>query len=233
MSSAMIFLTCLRLAFVSNAAMPAGADGTTEKIRVACVGDSITFGFGIKDREHGSYPARLALLLGDKYEVRNFGVSGATLIKRGTRPYDQQEACREALKFRPQLAIIMLGTNDTNKQTWPEHKEDFVADYAELITKFREASPDIQLWVCLPPPLVRDRGKEWDTDAILNEEVAPKVKAVAKESKVELIDLNSIFADRSVLLPDGVHPNAEGAELMARTVQKSLQKQSASKTSNE
>ena len=233
MSSAMIFLTCLRLAFVSNVAVPTGADGVAEKTRVACVGDSITFGHGIKDREHGSYPAQLASLLGDRYEVRNFGVSGTTLIKRGTRPYDQQDACREALKFRPQLAIIMLGTNDTNKQTWPDHKQDFAADYTELISKFRAASPDIQIWICLPPPLVRDRGKEWDTNAILNKQVVPKIKAVAKESKVGVIDLNSIFADRSALLPDGVHPNSEGAELMARTVYESLQKQSAHKAFNE
>jgi sialate O-acetylesterase len=160
-------------------------------------------------------------------------MNGSTLIKRGTRPYDQQDACREALKFRAPIAIIMLGTNDTNKQTWPEYKQDFVADYAELIGKFREVSPDIRIWICLPPPLVRDRGKERDTDVILNEEVLPKIKVCAKESKVELIDLNSIFADRSALLPDGVHPGADGAELMARTVYQSIQKQSAHKTSNE
>src|SRR4051812_40315304 len=51
------------------------------KVRVACVGDSITFGSGIPDREHNAYPAQLANLLGDRYEVRNFGVSGATLLK--------------------------------------------------------------------------------------------------------------------------------------------------------
>jgi lysophospholipase L1-like esterase len=101
-----------------------------------------------------------------------------------------------------------------------------------LISKIREASPGVQIWVCLPPPLVRDRGKEWDTDAILNEQVVPKIKAVAKESKVELIEIHSIFGGRSALLPDGVHPNAEGAELMARSLFDSLQKQLAPKTSN-
>src|SRR5262245_37261270 len=103
MASTVIFIACLRLAFASNAMVAAGADAASEKVRVACVGDSITFGHGIKDREHASYPARLAVMLGDKYEVRNFGVSGATLIKRGTRPYDQQSAFRGALKFRPQV----------------------------------------------------------------------------------------------------------------------------------
>ena len=52
-------------------------------IRVACVGDSITFGSGIKNRDQNSYPAQLGAMLGEKYEVRNFGVGGATLLKNG------------------------------------------------------------------------------------------------------------------------------------------------------
>src|SRR4051812_1868247 len=56
-------------------------------IRVACVGDSITFGYGIKDRDHNSYPAQLGVMLGNKWEVRNFGVNGVTALRKGTRPY--------------------------------------------------------------------------------------------------------------------------------------------------
>ncbi len=143
------------------------------------------------------------MLLGDKFEVQNFGVSGATIIKHGTRPYDQQGACSDAIKFRPQWAVIMLGTNDTNKQTWPDYQQDFVADYSSLIDELRKASPGVQIFICLPPPLFRDRGKERDTDAILNEQVMPKIKSLAQKLDVGLIDLNSIFADRSALLPDG------------------------------
>ena len=233
MSLTIIFITCLRLAFVSNVAATTGTDQAAEKVRVACIGDSITFGHGIKDREHASYSARLASLLGAKYDVQNFGVNGATLIKHGTRPYDQQDACRDALKFRPQVAVIMLGTNDTNKQTWPAHQQDFDSDYSDLIAKFRKVSPGIRIWICLPPPLVRDRGKEWDTDAILNKQVIPTIKSIAKESNVGLIDLNSIFTDRSTLLSDGVHPTADGAELMARTVCDALQNQPAPSSSRE
>ena len=61
-----------------------------EKIRVACVGDSITFGSGIQDRNTNSYPAQLGRLLGEKWETRNFGVSGATLLKNGDKPYWKQ-----------------------------------------------------------------------------------------------------------------------------------------------
>ncbi|HEX4414862.1 MAG TPA: GDSL-type esterase/lipase family protein [Lacipirellulaceae bacterium] len=233
MSVVIILINCVRLAVVSNGAVVKVADRATERIRVACIGDSITYGQRINDREHASYPARLQSLLGDKYEVRNFGVSGATLINGGTRPYAQQSAFRDTLKFRPDVAVIMLGTNDTNTQTWPDHQHDFVGDYSDLIDTLRKASPGIQIWLCLPPPLVRDRGKAWDTDAILSDQVIPKIKSIANESKTELIDLNSIFGQQAAILPDGVHPNADGAELMARTVYDSVQKKPAFKSSHE
>src|SRR5688572_13260471 len=88
-------------------------------IRVACVGDSITYGYGIKDRERDSYPAQLGALLGSKWDVRNFGVNGATALKKGTRPYSGLQAYQDALAFEPDIVVIKLGTNDTNAKSWP------------------------------------------------------------------------------------------------------------------
>ena len=68
---------------------------------------------------------------------------------------------------------------------------------------------------------------------MLNEQVVPKIKSITNTSNVKLIDLNSVFADRSVLLPEGVYPNAEGAELLARTVYESLQNKLTSELSHE
>src|SRR4051812_7771397 len=86
------------------------------KIKVACVGDSITFGAGIKDRDKNSYPAQLQGLLGSGYEVKNFGVSGATLLKEGDKPYWKEKAFEAAKKFEPNIVIIKLGTNDSKPQ---------------------------------------------------------------------------------------------------------------------
>jgi sialate O-acetylesterase len=210
----------------------AGNPGTEtgRPIRIACVGDSITYGHGLKNRERECYPAKLAAKLGDGFEVRGFGVSGATLLARGTRPYVDQAAYREALAFKPQVVVIMLGTNDTNQKTWPDHKSEFVSDYLKLIKAFRDVDKSVRIWICLPVPLFRDRGKPWDTDAILNGEVVPKIKEVSREANVQLIDLNSEFAKSEQLLPDGVHPNAEGAELMATAVHKRLADELATKS---
>lgn len=198
-----------------------GVDGG-RPLRVACIGDSITYGHGLKNRERECYPARLAEQLGDGFDVRSFGVNGATLLARGTRPYVDQTAYRDALAFKPQVVVIMLGTNDTNQKTWPDHKSDFASDYFKLIKAFRDVDKSARIWICLPVPLFRDRGKPWDTDAILHDEVIPKIKEVSRKADVELIDLNSKFAKSQSLLPDGIHPNADGAERMASAVYKPL-----------
>ncbi len=94
------------------------ASGSPAPIRIACVGDSITFGATIKNRTQHCYPAELGGLLGKKYEVRNFGVNGATLLKRGDRPYWKLPAFKAATDFAPTIVIIKLGTNDTKPKNW-------------------------------------------------------------------------------------------------------------------
>src|SRR6476660_2286724 len=87
----------LASADVAFAARPIERPAAANVARIACVGDSITFGHTIPDREHKSYPAVLAKQLGSGADVRNFGVNGATALKHGTRPYAEQKAYRDAL----------------------------------------------------------------------------------------------------------------------------------------
>ena len=100
-------------------------------VRVACVGDSITYGAGVADRGKNNYPKVLGRLLGPGYETRNFGVSGATLLKKGDRPYWKTSAFKAATEFKPDIVIIKLGTNDSKPQNW-KHKAQYAADLAAL-----------------------------------------------------------------------------------------------------
>ena len=60
---------------------------SSEMYRIACVGDSITYGFGLDDIRNESYPAMLEKLMGSRFEVKNFGRSGAGLWEGGAFPY--------------------------------------------------------------------------------------------------------------------------------------------------
>ena len=197
---------------------PIRASDYSHPIRVACVGDSITYGYGIKDRERDSYPAQLQAMLGGHWQVNNFGLSGATVLKRGTKPYSTLPVYREALSFKPDVVIIKLGTNDTNPKSWPPYKDDFIPDYLELIRSFQELETQPRVYLCLPVPLFRDRGKDYDTDRILAEEVIPRIRDVARQTHLPVIDLYSEFGGKAEMFPDGVHPDARGARVMAAAI---------------
>ena len=104
-----------------------------DKIRVACIGNSVTYGYGLGERERHSYPAGLQEMLGEKYEVRNFGFSGATMLIKGHKPYWEKPSYAEALDFKPHIVIIHLGLNDTDPRNWANYKEEFMTDYMEMI----------------------------------------------------------------------------------------------------
>ena len=107
------------------------------RIRVACIGNSVTYGYGFKNRENDSYPARLQQILGEKYDVRNFGYSGATLLRKGHKPFWLQSQYTEALAFKPHIVVIHLGLNDTDPRNWPVYSDEFIPDYEELIKIFQ------------------------------------------------------------------------------------------------
>ncbi len=187
-----------------------------EPIRFACVGDSITAGYALKDPARDAYPAQLARLLGDGHEVRNFGVSAATLMDAGNYPYRQREAHGEALVWKPDVVVIALGTNDTKVDNIPVHPDDFAASYHGLLARFREANPDVKFFLCLPPPAFP--AAMGIAEDVLVAEILPRIRAVAAAEKLPLIDLHSPLADAGALFPDKIHPNVEGAGRIAQIV---------------
>jgi lysophospholipase L1-like esterase len=179
-------------------------------VRVACVGDSITQGSGAENGK--SYPSQLQEMLGSAWEVGNFGVSGRTLLKKGDHPYWIEPANQNALKFKPAVVIIMLGTNDTKPQNW-KFEAEFVADYTELVNSFLALESKPRVFVCRPCP-VPEPGKYGINEAAIQQEI-PRIDALARDLKLGVIDMHAALEGKPQLLPDRVHPNTEGAREMA------------------
>lgn len=188
---------------------------TATPIRVACVGDSITFGSGVADRETNSYPAVLGRLLGEGYEVRNFGVGGATLQKGGDKPYWTTDAFKSVSDFEPQIVIIKLGTNDTKPQNW-HGPEPYKIDLHALANHFAALETKPRIFLCTPVPVHRDNFGI--RESVVRDEVVPTVKSVAEARDLPVIDLYAALQDAGKNFPDGVHPNAAGAKVIAETV---------------
>ena len=216
MNKILLILALTSLAALAN---PPPIDPSVFKrsIRVACVGDSITQ--GAKLAKGMTYPEQLQKMLGSAWTVKNFGKSGRTLLKQGDFPYWNESIYQDALQFAPDVVIIKLGTNDTKPQNW-KHIADFKNDYRALVESFRSLPGKPHIDICTPCPVVGS-GAFTINNAGVVEEVG-WVKELAAELNVGLVDMNAAFAGKSELLPDKVHPNAEGATLMARTVYSAL-----------
>jgi acyl-CoA thioesterase I len=194
-----IFLLVLMLAV--------GFSATAQsKIKVACVGNSITQGPGRDNPD--SYPLQMQEILGEKYEVKNFGVSGRTLLKKGDFPYWKEPQFEETKAFAPDILVIKLGTNDSKPQNW-KYSDEFTDNYIEMIEIFKKAMPKKgKVYICLPVPVFQGNF-DINGEVILNE-MRPMLMEIAKKTKSEIIDLYTPLLDKSSLLPDGIHPNKEG-----------------------
>lgn len=186
-------------------------------IRVACVGDSITQGMRLA--KGMTYPEQLQNMLGSAWFIKNFGKGGRTLLKQGDHPYWNESIYQLALQFVPDVVIIKLGTNDTKPQNW-KHIADFKNDYRDLVKSFRSLPSKPRIYICTPCPVVGS-GAFKIKNACVTEEVG-WVKELAAELHVGLVDINAAFAGKPHLLPDKVHPNEEGATLLASTVYSAL-----------
>lgn len=187
------------------------------QIRVACIGNSITFGHGLKREE--TYPVQLQQILGTDWAVQNFGVSGRTLLSHGDLPYIKEKAYTDAKAFAPDVVIIKLGTNDAKPQNW-KYKNEFIADYTALITELESLPSKPIVMICLPVPAYGTNFRINDT--VVNKEVTVLVKAVAKNNKVALIDLYKALSGHAEWFPDKIHPTKEGAGEIAKVISTKL-----------
>jgi lysophospholipase L1-like esterase len=176
-------------------------------IRVACVGDSIT--------EGTDYPNELWMLLGQNYSMGNFGEGGTTVSLNAPTPYMDSSKFKDAKGFKPQIVIIMLGTNDANPSLQRDN-QSFVNDYTVLVQSFRALSSKPQIWLVKPPPIFED-GTGLSTQ-YFDEVVVPNIERVTESLGLSLIDVYGALKAHSEYFPDGVHPNVAGSRLIAQVV---------------
>ena len=210
-----------------------------DKTRIACIGDSITFGYRLPDRERNSYPAQLQKLLDEKfpgrYEVRNFGNSGRGIYldsmrgkeKRGYRFMREHAA---ALEFKPDIVICNLGINDNGEYikeyTGGRKRGSFVRDYLTLLADYARLSPKPRffIWTKLSP-LTPGQNFHASAEPFLMqkdlEEVARRAHAVSIDMQGPLREANM----EKIFAADKIHPDAEGAKIIAQTTFDALMKE--------
>jgi len=197
--------------FIFFLVFTAGAHPQSRKVRIACIGTEITSGSGARDVN--SYPAQLQALLGDEYEVRNYGKNGATLLRRGENPYTQQAEFKEALQFLPDIAFIELGTNDSKPRN-RVYLSEFERDYTDIVQSFLGLPSRCRVVLLLPPPVFTS-DSTGITASVVQNRIIPLIQAVSYSSGCEVIGLFNMFLDIPYCFPDQVHPSSIGAGMIA------------------
>lgn len=187
---------------------------TQEPIKIACVGNSITYGYDVFNREQNAYPKQLQHLLGDKFEVKNFGIGGRTLLEKGDEPYIKTAIYKEALDFNADIVFIKLGTNDSKTQN-RIYLDDFESDYINLINSFKKKNSDARVVLLLPVPVFR-KDSTWIWNNPIKNKIIPATQRAAFKTNTEVLDLYHLFIDRENLIPDKVHPSGLGATVIAK-----------------
>lgn len=209
-----ILLGLLILTTISASA----ASKKQKTIRVACIGNSITYGTGIADRTNDSYPSQLQRLLGSDYQVGNFGKPRATLLYHGHRPYVKQEEFKEAIAFKGDIAVMHLGINDTDPRNWPNYRDEFVKDYLSIMDSLRAANPKVRIILARMTPIADRHPRFVSGTKQWHGEIQTAIETVARVSGAELIDFYEPLYPYPYLFPDAIHPNPEGAGILAKTV---------------
>jgi len=193
---------------------------TKQKLKIACVGDSITQGAGISWESKYGYPVQLDSLLSKNYEVLNCGRSAATMLKKGDLPYWTCNEFSNVFAYSPAIIVIKLGTNDTKPWNW--NAENFTKDFQSMIDTYQTIQPKPAIYLCLPVPVFKTK---WGiNDSTINAGVIPTIKELAAKNNLEIIDLNTVFLGKAEYFPDSIHPNEAGAKIMAEVVAEKIKK---------
>lgn len=188
-------------------------------IKIACIGNSITYGVGTRNPAKDSYPAVLGQMLGDGYEVRNFGVSARTMLMKGDNPYMKEERYRQALDYNPDIVTIKLGTNDTKPQNW-RYKSDFKKDMETMIRTLRTLPSKPEIYLCYPIPAY---AVQWGiNDSIIVHGVMPVINRLAAKYGLKVIDLHTPLTGMKECFADNVHPNEKAAVRIAQAIYRQL-----------
>ncbi|MEG2724433.1 MAG: GDSL-type esterase/lipase family protein [Kiritimatiellia bacterium] len=197
-------------------------------LKVACIGDSITFGTGLQNRAQDAYPVQLQKLLGATYEVRNFGNAGRGIYlhswrgnqRRGYRYMAEHQA---ALQWKPDIVICNLGINDNGEFLQQErHKPgSFRDDYITLLKDYAALSSHPQLWVWgkLAPLAPRQKFYRSPEAFLMQTAIAQAAQAVQAKTIDMQQPLREVFTTH---LPDAIHPDVEATRLIAQATAEAL-----------
>lgn len=186
----------------------------TGAIKVAAIGDSLTYGYGLEDRIRDAYPCILAELLGSHYQVSNFGLSGRSLQSTTDFPYLKEVNAQLSLESEADIVIIMIGSNDSRAPYW--NRERFASEYRQLVERYMNLPSQPDVYVVVPPYVPTSRfGLD---NSIIKEELQVIIPNIADDLGIKSINLYPVTEARVDYYSDGLHLTPKGKRIIAEEI---------------
>lgn len=183
-------------------------------IKVAAVGDSLTYGYGLDNREEGAYPSILADLLGGFYQVHNFGLAGRSLQSTADYPYFKEKNAQLSLYLAASFVVIMIGSNDSRDPYW--NRERFEAEYRQMVASYQALPSQPELILVVPPFVPTSRfGLDNEKIRVDLQEIIPRI---ATDYKTKLVNLYPLTEGQDSYYSDGLHLTPLGNQVVAQAI---------------
>ena len=195
-----------------------------DQIRIACIGNSVTYGYGISGWPVNNYPHRLSELLGTDHHVANFGLSSHCVQNSADKPYRGTDVFAQSVAYAPDILILMMGSNDAKPENW-QGIDAFRQEYLELLDSYLQGPETPEIYLCTPayPHPTADGSISFGIQPEAMAEICGMIRDLAAEKGYHLLDINALTAGHPEwFLPDGVHPNAAGSTAMAEFIAAAL-----------
>lgn len=183
-------------------------------IKVATVGDSLTYGYGLENREKDAYPCILAEKLGHLYQVSNFGLSGRSLQSTSDYPYFNEKNAQLSLESEADIVIIMIGSNDSRGPYW--NKERFISEYKAMAERYLSLPSQPDLYLVIPPFVPTSRFGL--NNQIIEDELQAIITSIGQELDVPVINLYLLTKGHLEYYSDGLHLTPLGNQVIAEEI---------------
>ena len=194
-------------------------------MKIVCLGDSLTKGYGIRKRENWVYLADA----GSDHDWLNQGILGdssAGLLSRLER---------DCFSHSPQAAILMAGTNDLIQGAPLAVVQSNMACAVHHCHHFN-VSPYLGVPILTDAEAAADHWGDRMAFAEVNRQLTMYrdwVYRFGEQFSCQVIDFQEAFRKASAELPDedwyldGLHPSAHGNEILAKSLPNTLYKSSS------
>ena len=183
-------------------------------VNIACIGNGVTHGVGVENREKNNFPQQLQYLLGSSYKVTNFGVVNAPVLSNGVNGYNKTAAFKKSQTGNPNIVFVELGLDEI-KATDTAVISSFTITLEGIVQSYANLSTRPRIVLLLPLPIFLNDSSLLNNSVIKNK-IIPKIQKIAFEKNLEVLDLFSMFIDKQDLFLDKVHPSSLGGTLISK-----------------